>query len=467
MYSIKHNTKVEASIEDTFAWHEHEGSFRRLMPPWLVAEEIRADKTLQEGSQRIFRFPLNPLLPLKMKWIAEHTEYNPPKRFSEIMVKGPFWYWKHNHDFKFNNGITTITDDVTYQVPFGRLGNFVDNILGGLLVKNELKRMFKSREIRLQRDIKIHSQYYHIPRKRVLIAGSSGLIGTQLVAFFDTGGHDVWRLVRRPIKEGHKEIQWNPETGELDGDSIEGFDIVIHLGGEGIGDKRWSIKRKKQIVDSRRLSTTLLSDTLSRLKSKPDVLIVASAIGFYGSRDDEELTEESKQGEGFLTDTVISWESFADSAKEAGIRVVNTRNGIVLSGAGGALGRMLLPWKIGGGGPIGGGKQWMSWISMDDEIYAIHHLAMNPNSEGIYNMTSPNPSRQKSFAKILGKVLRRPAIAPIPKFSMRLLFGELADPLLIEGQRVIPKRLLESGYSFVHTDLESALRDSLGIWKDL
>ena len=236
MYSIKHNTEVEAGIEDTFAWHEHEGSFRRLMPPWLVAEEIRADKTLQEGSQRIFRFPLNPLLPLKMKWIAEHTEYNPPKRFSEIMVKGPFWYWKHNHDFKFNNGITTITDDVTYQVPFGRLGNFVDNILGGLLVKNELKRMFKSREIRLQRDIKIHSQYKHVPRKRVLIAGSSGLIGTQLVAVFDTGGHDVWRLVRRPIKEGQKEIQWNPETGELDGDSIEGFNIVIHLGGEGIGD---------------------------------------------------------------------------------------------------------------------------------------------------------------------------------------------------------------------------------------
>ena len=176
---------------------------------------------------------------------------------------------------------------MTYQVPFGRLGNFVDNILGGLLVKNELKRMFKSREIRLQRDIKIHSQYNHIPRKRVLIAGSSGLIGTQLVAFFDTGGHDVWRLVRRPIKEGQKEIQWNPESGELDGDSIEGFDIVIHLGGEGIGDKRWSIKRKKQIVDSRRLSTILLSDTLSRLKSKPDVLIVASAIGFYGSRDDD------------------------------------------------------------------------------------------------------------------------------------------------------------------------------------
>ena len=306
-----------------------------------------------------------------------------------------------------------------------------------------------------------------MPRKRILIAGSSGLIGTQLVAFFDTGGHDVWRLVRRPVKDGQKEIEWNPMTGELNSESIEGFDIVIHLGGEGIGDKRWSTKRKQQIVDSRRKSTILLSDTLSRLKSKPDVLIVASAIGYYGSRGDEELTEDSQPGEGFLTDTVISWESYAESAKKAGIRVVNTRNGIVLSGAGGALGRMLLPWKMGGGGPIAGGKQWMSWISMDDEIYAIHHLAMNENSEGVYNMTAPTPSRQKSFAKILGKVLRRPAIAPIPKFSMRLLFGELADPLLIEGQRVLPNRLLESGYSFIHTDLESALRDSLGIWKNL
>jgi uncharacterized protein (TIGR01777 family) len=325
--------------------------------------------------------------------------------------------------------------------------------------------MFKARELRLQRDMREHSKFSTIPKKKILIAGSSGLIGTQLVAFLDTGGHDVWRLVRRPVKEGSKELSWEPDKGILNSSDIEGFDVVIHLGGAGIGDKRWSKKRKALIVDSRRESTTLLSDTMSKLENKPEVFIVASAIGYYGNRGDEELTEESPPGEGFLTDTVIDWESYADSAKEAGIRVVNTRNGIVLSATGGALGRMLLPWKMGGGGPLAGGKQWMSWISLDDEIYAIHHLMMNNNCEGAYNLTAPNPCMQKVFSKTLGKVLRRPAIAPIPGISMKILFGELAQSLLIEGQRVLPNRLEKSGYEFVHKDIESALRDSLGKWR--
>ena len=241
--------------------------------------------------------------------------------------------------------------------------------------------------------------------------------------------------------------------------------MIIHLGGAGIGDKRWNNKRKKLIIDSRKHSTTLLSDTMSKLEKKPEAFIVASAIGYYGNRDDEELTEDSPPGDGFLTETVIQWESYADSARDAGIRVVNTRNGIVLSAAGGALERMLLPWKMGGGGPLAGGKQWMSWISLDDEIYAIHHLMMNLDCEGAFNLTAPEPVRQKTFSKTLGKVLRRPAFAPIPGFAMKILFGELAGPLLIEGQKVMPKRIQDTGYEFLHKDLESALRDSLGIWR--
>ena len=381
------------------------------------------------------------------------------------MVKGPFWKWDHDHYLTEKDGVTTVIDDVTYTVPFGPLGMFVDKILGGALVTGRISSMFKARELRLQRDMREHQKYSNLDRKKILIAGSSGLIGTQLVAFLDTGGHDVWRLVRRPVKEGAKEISWMPDKGVLNPDEIEGFDVVIHLGGAGIGDKRWSKKRKALIIDSRKDSTILLSDTISQLENKPEVFIVASAIGYYGNRGDEELTEESQPGKGFLTDTVIQWESYADSARNAGIRVVNTRNGIVLSATGGALGRMLLPWKLGGGGPLAGGKQWMSWISLDDEIYAIHHLMMNNQCEGAYNLTAPNPSRQKTFSKTLGKVLRRPAIAPIPGFTMRILFGELAKPLLIEGQRVLPKRLKESGYEFTHNTLEEALRDSLGKWR--
>ncbi|MBT86143.1 MAG: TIGR01777 family protein [Euryarchaeota archaeon] len=465
MYTYTHETVVESDIESTFEWFEHEGSFRRLMPPWEVAEEVRADDSLEVGSQRVFRFPAPGAPFLKMTWIAEHTAYDPPKHFSDTMVKGPFWSWNHDHDLSEVEGITTVKDEVSYQVPFGPLGNLADRLLGGSLVKGRISRMFKARELRLQRDLREHSKFSNLKRKRILVAGSSGLIGTQLVAFLDTGGHDVWRLVRRESKEGSKELSWYPDKGVLNPDDIEGFDVIIHLGGAGIGDKRWNKKRKKLIVQSRKDSTTLLSDTMSKLKKKPEAFIVASAIGYYGNRADEELTEDSSPGDGFLTETVIQWESYADSAREAGIRVVNTRNGIVLSAAGGALGRMLLPWKMGGGGPLAGGKQWMSWISLDDEIYAIHHLMMSPECEGAYNLTAPQPVRQKDFSKTLGKVLRRPAFAPIPGFSMKILFGELAGPLLIEGQRVLPKRIQDSGYEFLHKDLESALRDSLGIWR--
>ena len=193
MYKYEHNTVVESNIETTFDWFEHEGSFRRLMPPWEVAEEVRADETLEVGSQRIFRFPMGPM---KMTWIAEHTAYEPPHHFADKMVKGPFWRWHHDHNLSEANGVTTVTDEVSYQVPFGPLGNLVDRILGGALVRSRITRMFKARELRLQGDLHQHGKFANQSRKKVLIAGSSGCIGTQLVAFLDTGGHEVWRLVR-------------------------------------------------------------------------------------------------------------------------------------------------------------------------------------------------------------------------------------------------------------------------------
>ena len=246
---------------------------------------------------------------------------------------------------------------------------------------------------------------------------------------------------------------------------IEGFDVVIHLGGAGIGDKRWSKKRKKLILESRVKSTSLLSKVLTELENKPDLFIVASAIGWYGNRGDEELDENSEIGDGFLPDICKRWEASTDLAEEVGIRTVHLRTGIVLDATGGALSKMLLPAKMAAGGPIGRGRQWMSWISMDDEIYAIHHLMMKPDSSGAYNLVSPKPIQQKFFAKTLGKVLRRFAFIPTPPFAIRLLFGEMGVALTTESQRVNPNRLLESGYSFQHEELELALRDCLGKWK--
>ena len=465
--NYKHETVVNADIDTTFAWFEHEGSFRRLMPPWEVAQEVRADDSLEVGSQRVFKFPAPGAPFINLTWVAEHTGYDKPNYFADTMVKGPFWKWDHDHYLKEENGVTTVVDDVTYSVPFGPLGMLVDKVLGGSLVTGRISSMFKAREFRLKRDLDNHAKFLDMPRKKILVVGSSGLIGTQLVAFLDTGNHEVWRLVRRVADSNKNEISWNPDKGEINAKELEGFDVVIHLGGVGIGDKRWSKKRKAAIRESRVNSTELLSKTLANLENKPDLFMMASAIGYYGNRGDEELDESSTSGEDgyFLTDVCKAWEDSANPAKDAGIRTVHMRTGIVISAVGGALGKMLLPAKMGGGGPIGSGKQWMSWISMDDQIYSMYHLMMSEGVSGEYNLTAPNPVRQKQFAKSLGRVLRRPAFVPLPGFMMKIMFGEMGARLTLDSQRVLPKNLQESGYEFIHTDLQSALSDSLGKWR--
>ena len=220
----------------------------------------------------------------------------------------------------------------------------------------------------------------------------------------------------------------------------------------------------KLIEESRTKSTTFLSNTISNLKNKPESFIVSSAVGWYGERGDEELTEKSEPGQGFLPNTCAKWEESCQAARDAGIRTVNLRTGIVLDATGGALGKMLLPAKLGAGGPIGRGRQWYSWISMDDQIYATHHLIMKDDCQGAYNLTAPNPVQQKKFAKVLGKVLRRPAFIPTPPIGIWILFGKMGVALTTESTKVIPKKLLDSGYRFEHEELEPALRDCLGIW---
>ena len=455
----EYETHTDSPRPEVFVWFERKGSFRRLMPPWEVAEEVRADETLEDGAQRIFRFPMGPI---KMTWVAEHLGYQPPEKFEDIMKKGPFRSWHHIHRFIEKDGGTVVHDEVDYKLPMGVLGR----IFGSRNVRNRLNRMFRARENRLIRDLERHSDFKHLDRKRILLAGASGLIGKQLAAFLDTGGHEIWRLVRRTPVAGQNEIEWNPSKGTIDDSAIEGFDIVIHLGGAGIGDRRWTKSRMALIEKSRTESTGLLARTLASLKQKPEVFLVASAIGWYGNRGDEILDEQSEAGTGFLPETCLAWEASADAARQAGIRTIHARTGVVLDASGGALEKMLLPAKMGAGGPIGFGRQWFSWISMDDQIYALHHLVMSPNTEGAYNITSPEPLQQKNFAKALGRVLRRPAFMPTPPFAIWFLYGKMGVALTTESQRVMPTRLTEEGYRFQHQDAESALRDALGKWKN-
>ena len=294
---------------------------------------------------------------------------------------------------------------------------------------------------------------------KIVVSGASGLIGTQLVAKLSGSGHEVIRLVRRSPKSG--EIQWNPKSGTLDAAALEGADAVIHLSGAGIGDKRWTDGYRKEILDSRTTTTALLATTMASLSRKPSVFLSGSAIGIYGARNDEQLTEVSTHGTGFLADVCEQWEAAAKPAVDAGIRTVYLRTGIVLTPKGGALKKLLPLFKLGVGGKFGNGKQWQSWISIDDEIGAIEHL-LTANVSGAVNLTAPNPVTNAEFTKVLASVLKRPAIVPVPTFAPKILLGgELADALLFTGQRVIPAALNASGYMFKHTTLESAFRSLL------
>ena len=297
----------------------------------------------------------------------------------------------------------------------------------------------------------------HSSSLRVAVSGSGGLIGSALVRSLVAKGHQVAPLVRRTPNAG--EIGWNPEAGRLDSRDLHGVDAIIHLAGENIGT-RWTEARKARIVASRVKGTRLLSETVGHMANPPTVMISASAVGIYGNRGDEILTEQSSLGgaHDFLVATGRQWEAGADAARAAGIRVVHPRFGLVLSRRGGALGRMLLPFRLGVGGRLGPGSQWMSWISIDDVVSALIFLMANETAVGPVNVTSPEPVRNRDFTRTLGRVLSRPTVLPVPAHGLRLIFGEMADATLLASTRVVPQRLLQLGFRFQHSALEPALR---------
>ena len=291
---------------------------------------------------------------------------------------------------------------------------------------------------------------------KIVISGASGLIGKRLVEQLQQHGHDVVRLVRRAASTG--EIMWDPKAGVLSASALEGADAVIHLSGAGIGDKRWTSSYKREILESRTITTSLIANTIANMSRKPSVFLCGSAIGIYGPRGDEQLTEVSTNGTSFLADVCEQWEAAAKPASDAGVRTVLLRTGIVLTTKGGALKKQLPLFQLGLGGKFGNGKQWQSWISIDDEVGAIEHL-LTANVSGAVNLTAPNPVTNAEFTSTLARVVKRPAFLPIPPFAPKaILGGELADALLFTGQRVIPAALNASGYQFVHPTLEVALR---------
>lgn len=299
---------------------------------------------------------------------------------------------------------------------------------------------------------------------RIAVSGSTGLIGTALVHDLRAAGHTVLRLVRgrTEFPDAATNVAWDPVAGTIEAAKLEGVDAVVHLSGRSIGAARWSEREKRELVESRTRTTALLAETVAGLTDGPRVLLSGSAIGIYGDRGDEELTELSDRGDGFLADLCVAWESAADPARDAGVRVATLRTGLVLAPKGGFLSRPVLLFKLGLGGRIGSGRQWWSWISIDDEVGAIRFL-LEHDVSGPVNLTAPGAVTNAEFTRVLGRVLGRPTLFPVPRVAGRLALGaELADEVVFTGQRVVPAALTTAGYQFEHPSLEPALRAVLG-----
>ena len=296
---------------------------------------------------------------------------------------------------------------------------------------------------------------------KVLITGSSGLVGSALTKYFAANGDEVIRLLRNNLPTGSP--IWDPEHGLIDLADVRDISAVVHLAGDNLGEGRWNDRKKNSILNSRVKGTQLLSEFFAATEHKPNVIVSASAVGYYGNRGEERVDEDSEPGKGFLADVCRQWEEATASAVDAGIRVANLRLGLILSTGGGALKKMLLPFRIGLGGVIGSGKQYMSWVSIDDVTGMIQHIIANEAVRGPVNLVSPNPVSNREFTKTLGQVLNRPTIFPMPAFAARIAFGEMADELLLSSTRVIPKKLMDSGYEFRHPELGGAFEHFLNM----
>jgi uncharacterized protein (TIGR01777 family) len=451
-------TRIPAPASQVFAWHLRSGAFERLNPPWEPVTVVERSGEISNGGQVTLRIPL--FGPFTKTWVSKHQGFIAGEQFQDVQLRGPFASLLHSHRVEANGpNACFLVDHLEYELPFGPLG-----ALGQSFVQQKLQRIFNYRHRLIAADMAAQAA---IPSgatsMKILVSGSTGLVGSALVPLLTTSGHTVVRLTRGSKSKDPGTVSWDPEHGQIDARDFEGFDAVIHLAGENIASRRWSANQKIRIRDSRVVATNLLAKTLATLQHKPKTFICASAIGFYGNRGNEVCTEQSVPGDDFLAKVCRDWELATQAASDANIRVVNPRIGIVLSPAGGALGKMLTPFKLGVGGVLGSGKQFMSCVAIDDVVGAIQHCLVHEELQGPVNLVCPDPVTNHEFTKTLGRVLHRPTIFPAPAFVLKLALGEMAEALLLSSTRVMPDLLVKSGYKFRCPDVESSVRHVLGL----
>lgn len=437
---------------EAFAWLERQGALERLSPPWEEVRVVERHGTIHDGDRVVLTVAGTLGRPIE----HVHRDYVPGRSFRDEQVRGLFAKFSHTHEVIPQGPDACFMEDrLEYELPLGGLGR----TFGGDMVRRRLAQMFAYRQETMLRDLRRHARARALPRLRIAITGASGVLGPPLSAFLSTGGHEVLRLVRQTPGPG--EIAWDPARGRIDAAALEGVDAVIHLAGENVG-VRWTPERKARIVASRVDGTNLIAATCARLKRPPRVLVSASAIGIYGIRSPGTVDETSALGDDFLADVCQRWEAAAKPARDAGLRVVNLRLGVVLSPTGGALAEMLPMFRKGLGGPVGSGAQVMSWISLDDALGAIHEALSNAALSGPVNAVSPGAVTNHEWATTLGRVLGRPAVLRVPAAAIRLAFGEMGELVALGGVRVAPRRLHDVGFPFDDPTLEPWLRRILG-----
>jgi uncharacterized protein (TIGR01777 family) len=464
---FNHTSQFAFSVERLFAYHEQAGAIDRLIPPWEPAQVVSSNDSLAIGSEVNVT---NQVGFLRQRLVAQHTDYRPNELFVDEIRSGPFARWKHQHLFdSLSTSRSQLTDNIDYALPLAPLSNLLNG-----WVQAKLESMFRFRHRVTRDDLQFADQLIQLghnpPEKpiKIGISGSSGMIGRRTIELARVLGIDVVRAVRSESKP--QQTRWPRGVITVEEHRFEEFenlDAWIHLGGVGIADRRWSTAYKQAIRNSRIDSTRKIVERLGKLKQPPKAFVCASGVGIYADRQEEILDESSPVDrsatkDDFLADVARQWESEANIYQDQSGRVALARFGIVLHPRFGAMSKMLLPFRMGLGGPVGSGKQYWPWIHVDDAASILLYLALNERCSGPVNVVAPECLPNREFSRVLAKVLHRPSWIPTPAFALRLGLGQMADPLLLSSAHAVPSALLSAGYKFRFPKLEGAMDNLLG-----
>jgi uncharacterized protein len=454
MDTVARRSRMPVTVDELWAWHTRPGALERLMPPWDPVRVVSRTGGIEPGARVTLAVPLGPM---RLRWIAEHRDVDPPRGFADAQVEGPFAHWIHRHAMApdaADPSASWLEDLVEFAAPGGPPGRAIAR----RIVAARLPSLLRYRHDTLAADLAAHARVGDRSRLTVGITGASGFLGTVLTHFLTTGGHRVVRFVRGTPPRGVDAAVWDPARGFAAPDAIPPLDAVIHLAGAGVADKRWTPGRMALIRDSRVDGTATLSRALAALPRPPRALLCASAIGFYGFDGRAPVDERAPQGGGFLAAVCRRWEAAADPARAAGIRVAHLRLGLVISPAGGLLKPLLRVFRAGAGGVIGDGAQGMSWVGVDDVVGAFHHALFDETLAGPVNVTAPTPVSNAEFTRTLARAVHRPSLVPVPRAGLRLLLGrQMADETALSSGWILPARLEAGGYPFRFRTLAAAL----------